>query len=267
MATRAPAANAMTIGSVLARSFDVLGAAPLTLFGTSFLLGALPYALLTALVRGVARPAFPGAVGTPSFGTSAIAAAWPTILAAALVWWLLYLAAKAVLIRTAVATLDRGPATIADHLAAAARVLLPMTALSLLSWIAMTIGFLVLVVPGIILYLIWSVAVPALVAERGGVFAAFGRSARLTQGARWRILGLTLAVWVIYFLAAGVLGLAALMARNVMPAEPALVQTVSSVILQTVFVAIWTTIQAALYVDLRDEKDGPANERLADIFA
>jgi hypothetical protein len=38
-------------------------------------------------------------------------------------------------------------------------------------------------------------------------------------------------------------------------------------ILATILTAIITTIQTSLYVELRNWKDGPASEKLADIFA
>src|SRR5690348_8346723 len=60
---------------------------------------------------------------------------------------------------------------------------------AILTWIGYFLGFLLLVVPGIILLLVWSVAVPAAVVERTGVSASFGRSRALTRDRRWRIFG------------------------------------------------------------------------------
>jgi hypothetical protein len=42
---------------------------------------------------------------------------------------------------------------------------------------------------------------------------------------------------------------------------------VMTAILSTLVNTFWSTIQTSLYVELRDWKDGPASQRLQDIFA
>ena len=51
------------------------------------------------------------------------------------------------------------------------------------------IGFLLIIVPGLILITIWSVAAPVVVLERPGVFAALGRSRELVRGNGWQVFG------------------------------------------------------------------------------
>lgn len=57
-----------------------------------------------------------------------------------------------------------------------APIVLPLIGLSILLAIGVGIGFILIIVPGLFLMTIWSVAAPSLVIERHGVFAAFGRS-------------------------------------------------------------------------------------------
>lgn len=81
MATAAGAAGSreMTVGGVVSRAFAAVGAAPLTFFGTGFVLSALPAALLGMVMRT--------AVMTPLAARTAPATvAWPLIGAAVLVW-------------------------------------------------------------------------------------------------------------------------------------------------------------------------------------
>jgi hypothetical protein len=61
--------------------------------------------------------------------------------------------------------------------------------LGLVEAVALVIGFVLLVVPCLILLTIWSVAAPAVVLERAGVFAALGRSRELVRGEGWRVFG------------------------------------------------------------------------------
>jgi hypothetical protein len=81
----------------------------------------------------------------------------------------------------------------------------PLVAVSILFGIAVGIGFVLLIIPGLILLVIWSVVAPVTVLERPGVFAAFGRSRGLVRGNGWNVF----AVIVLVFLAVAVIGIAA----------------------------------------------------------
>lgn len=81
----------------------------------------------------------------------------------------------------------------------------PLVAVSILFGIGVGIGFVLLIVPGLILLVIWSVVAPVTVLERPGVFAAFGRSRELVRGNGWNVFG----VIVLVFLAVAVLSIAA----------------------------------------------------------
>lgn len=76
--------------------------------------------------------------------------------------------------------------------------LLPLVVLQLVVGILVGIGLLLLIVPGVILYLMWVVAVPAFVVEERGVFDAMSRSSELTKGNRMRILGVGVIVLALY---------------------------------------------------------------------
>lgn len=54
--------------------------------------------------------------------------------------------------------------------------------------IATTIGFLLLIIPGIILTLMFALIIPVLVLEDTDAFVSMERSATLTKGSRWRVL-------------------------------------------------------------------------------
>ena len=81
----------------------------------------------------------------------------------------------------------------------------PLVAVSILAGLAIAIGFVLLIIPGLILMVIWSVIAPVVVLERPGVFAAFGRSRELVRGNGWNVF----AVILIVFLAVAVVGFAA----------------------------------------------------------
>jgi hypothetical protein len=67
----------------------------------------------------------------------------------------------------------------------------------LVAAIGIVIGFFLIIVPGLILLTIWSVAAPVVVLERPGVFAALGRSRELVRGNGWQVFGV---IFVLFFL-------------------------------------------------------------------
>lgn len=69
----------------------------------------------------------------------------------------------------------------------------------LVGGIAEGIGFLLLIVPGVILVTIWAVVAPVVVIERKG-FDAFGRSYELVRGSFWQVLGVIVVLFIIQFI-------------------------------------------------------------------
>ena len=68
---------------------------------------------------------------------------------------------------------------------------------SVLSGIAIGIGFFLLIVPGLFLLTIWFVGAPAIVAEGRGALEAFGRSHELVKGNGWQVFGVIVSVFLI----------------------------------------------------------------------
>ena len=246
------------IGRVLTRAFATMGANPLAVFGIAFVLAALPQGALTFASSAILSPDDPAT----RFATA------PVFLMITLASMVFSAVTQGALVRITAAHAEGGRATIGQALWTGLRAVLPLLALGVLMALGLGIGFALLFVPGVILWVTWSVAAPALAEERCGVFGAFARSRELTRGARWKVLALELVVLVFYWLIAAVLGVAAIFFNHVMNAgSPMIVwSTVWAVVSKTLTAGVWGTIQCSLYIELRDWKDGPASTRLADIF-
>jgi hypothetical protein len=104
--------------------------------------------------------------------------------------------ASAIIQAAVLADLGGGKVGLGPAIGAALRRILPMLAMLILYGLMITFGLILLVIPGIFIWLIYSLALAALLAEPVGVFGAFARSAALTKGNRWRLLGLLLLVIV-----------------------------------------------------------------------
>lgn len=125
-----------------------------------------------------------------------------------------------------------------------APIVLPLIGLSILLGIGVGIGFILIIVPGLFLMTIWAVAAPALVIERRGVFAAFGRSRELVRGHGWQVFGVIL---VVFGLGIAVAIIVAIVASGLGVAGVAIVQWVVDVLVSP-FTAL---ISAVLYFSLR----------------
>lgn len=75
-----------------------------------------------------------------------------------------------------------------------------------LTGIGILVGLVLLIVPGIMLFTRWAVGLPALLRENLTAWQAMERSSALTEGNRWRILGLGLLIWVPFLIAMAAIG-------------------------------------------------------------
>ncbi len=95
--------------------------------------------------------------------------------------------------------------SVGDVLSSVLPRLVPIILLQIVVGILTAIGFVFLIVPGVILTLMWIVSLPAMVIEGGGVFDSMSRSSDLTRDNRMRILWLGILILLIY-LAIAIIG-------------------------------------------------------------
>lgn len=143
---------------------------------------------------------------------------------------------------------------------------------SLLMTLAVGLGFIFLVVPGIIFAVGLVVAIPAVVLEpRVSATAALSRSWALTSGARWRIFGLGLVLLVLLYVPIVALGgIAALLlptGGGPIFDRPSSVGMIVALavggIVQMLIYPLFYCVLTVLYYDLRVRKEGFDLELLA----
>jgi uncharacterized membrane protein len=254
----------VSIGRIFNRAFGTIGSNPVATLGIAFVFGALPGTLIGYGSQYLQRSAF------------MILGLWTTV-AIGLVSLVLSVACAMLthgaLVRATIAHSEGRKAGFAESAQAGLAVVVPLLLLSIGSGLAIGVGMILLLVPGIILYVMWSVAAPALVEENLGIFQAFERSNELTSGARWKIFGLELVAFVAYWMfsaAVGALAFAlfgglhgiAAVAASGFPISYYILTAVS----KTITAAIWGVIQTSLYVELRNWHEGPPTHALAEVF-
>jgi hypothetical protein len=95
---------------------------------------------------------------------------------------------------------------VGDLFSAAAPYILPLIGFGILAGIGIAIGFVLIIVPGLILLTFWSVGAPAIVVEGIGPIDAFGRSWRLVRGEAWPVFGVLLLTFLIVVIVEAILG-------------------------------------------------------------
>lgn len=250
--------SSVAVGTVLGRAFGVLAGNPMTVFGISFLFVALPQALM-------------GYFGTFETGGNAAAETGRGLFAVAylLIFMLLSGLTQAALVRATGAFLSGRTAGLGECLSVGIAKALPTIAVMILFIIGFVIGLFVLFFPGIMLLVRWAVVLPALVEEDTGVMESFTRSGYLTKGSRWKILGLLFLVMLINWLVVMVAAIPTLMAGSLtqVTVAPSVAGLLLGLVSSTVMTGLWAAVVTSLYFTLRENREGPQTERLAEVFA
>ena len=254
----------LDIGQALGRTFSPISGNAGTMLGVGALLAGVPAALVAALEFDAAGGAIfaPGAQAapfTPAYG------------AALLVQILLGLLAQAALIHTAVAYYRGRRIGFGEAFGIGVRHVLPLLVISILLTLGITLGLVLLVVPGLFLMVKWSVAIPAQVEESAGIIGSFKRSWALTAGSWWGIFGfvvlLLLVLLVAILLVSVVIGLA-VAGLSLLGGPVALgAVVVLQIVLGTAQTVIGAGAAAALYFGLRAGSEGSDAESLRETFA
>lgn len=86
---------------------------------------------------------------------------------------------------------------VGDLFSAATPAIIPLALFGLMFGIAVAIGFILIIIPGLILLTFWCVGAAAIVVENAGPIEAFGRSWNLVRGDAWSVFGTLLVVFII----------------------------------------------------------------------
>jgi hypothetical protein len=259
MAT-APVAS-IDLGRVLSTGFNALLRNAVPFLVVAFILSGLPAFVLEYSLLGAGTE--------PSLEFVISAQFWGPILASVLIGVVTGALLQGTLVGATVRHLSGRPAHIGQSVTGALARIVPIILLSLLVGLCIVLGLLLLVVPGVILYLMFIVAVPVMMAEGRGVTASMSRSAELTKGSRPMIFLLAI---IMLMVSGGVQAVFnALFVRLTEVSGDAamdrIMLSLSATVSQAIVAAISAALVAALYVELRNVKEGATTEAIADVFA
>lgn len=173
-----------------------------------------------------------------------------TLLAMLASYWL-----QAALVYGTIATMRGNRASMGETFSRSLGALGAVILLAIVISICVGLGFMLFIVPGIIIAVMFWVAIPAEVVERGGVFASLKRSRELTKGHRWSIFALFVLLVVLMMVISGALGL-------ILGQSEGLPGILFQEVLGMFVSGIWAVITAVAYHDLRVIKEGSGAEQI-----
>lgn len=246
------------VGQILSETFSLL-------FGNIVAVAFAAFVpILISIVIGGMLLGFDVALGAtePDFVTGNI---WPAFAINILVSLAIYGVVTAIIVQLAYdAKAGRGT-NFAGYASAAVSTLVPNVLQTLAISVMAGFGMILLIVPGLWIYGVFAVTVPALVIERLG-FGAMSRSAELTKEYRWPVIGTIVVVGI----AASVI--------NLIPAFIVgwlitsfgtgftIVAVLLSAVLYTFTYGLISISLALIYARLREIKEGVGVESLASVF-
>lgn len=127
----------------------------------------------------------------------------------------------------------------------------PLIVAGLLAGLAIGIGLLLLIVPGLFLLTIWAVLAPVVVLEKKGALEAFGRSRELVRGHGWQVFGVIVVLFLLQFIVTAVIQA---IADGVSDSFAA--YAVSDLIVRLLVAPLSALAAAVLYFELRGRKEG-----------
>ena len=247
----------LDIAKVIGATFGVLGRNFLPFLGMTLLMVGIPTAVVSLGLLDLVGDPTAISVSPERFGMFGIGFLVSVVTNAVL---------QGALVYGTVRDLNGRRASFGECLATGLRNFLPVILLSILMAMAVMVGFLLLVVPGVMMLVAWCVAVPARVSEQTGIIEAFGRSAELTRGNRWRIFGLMLLFLVLTWIVGILLTPLSLAAMSAGPQGLVVSQMISNTASGIINALIGATGASVIYVELRRIKEGLAPDALAALF-
>lgn len=247
----------VTTGSLLQRSFEIFRAGFIP-FSTLALIFYAPIALL------MMTPAF----GTPDADLVELLSASSGIVLM-IAYVLLIPIASAAVVFGVFQGLRGQPATIGQCISVAASRALAILGLAILTVVAIGIGYLMCVLPGVVLTYGLFIAGPVLIVERLEPFEAMKRSWELTEGYKLALFFLALTIGIVQFAVSIPINLAfgfdTLGAGAPLPFGVGLYQIVNGLV-TVVFTAFNAVAAAVAYHDLRSFREGLGDDELVAIF-
>ncbi len=259
------------VGRVLGRTFSAIKNNAVKFTIISFIIAGLPMFLIglwPLFINGGA-----GLLSDTEFSDAAIAGTVTASIVGFVLYIFLSILLQSVLVHACFKDFAGEPVSLKQSGKVALRFLFPVLGLVVLYMLGVSIGFILLIIPGIFLLLGWYIAVPVLLVEKRGVLDSLSRSWQLTKGYKRWILLVVIILTVLSMVLSAVLTLVAMPFGNVTTATLTggsvlfwIVYALSSALAQAITVMINASAVAAMYYEIRDLREGITPTSIASVF-
>jgi hypothetical protein len=168
--------------------------------------------------------------------------------------------ATAIILHAAFQHMRGRPVSLTESISGGLWRFLPLLGVMFLFGLGVSLGLLLLIVPGLILMSMWYVSVPACVVEKTGPIRSLGRSRELTKGYRWKIFALVIIVYIVSIIGNNLVVLLATTLGGMAG------QIGAMIIWQGVAGGFGSVLIAVAYYYLRVAKEGVDVEQIASVF-
>ncbi|MEE2525672.1 hypothetical protein V0U79_04780 [Hyphobacterium sp. HN65] len=189
-----PGKPSLDVGNIISSTFNLF----FKHFPMFFIVVFVPYLLLELVLNRIVSSAV-------SAESNDVVGMLVATYASLIPFWIVFILVQAVIVRVAISLRLGQGAQLQAALGAALRGFFPILLLGIAAGIAMGIGFLFFILPGLYIMAMFYVMVPSIVFENAG-FGGISRSVSLTDGYRWAILGVVIILGVIIWIITAVVG-------------------------------------------------------------
>lgn len=251
---------ALGVGAIVSESFSILFR---NIF--SVMLLSLVPTLLTIVISGMLN-GFDVAlgVGQPEVGGSGYFVRFGLSMVAQLA---LGGVTTALLVQMAYDAKLNRPIQIGRYIGPALSAMLPIAILGILSGILIGLGTVALILPGLLIYAVYSVMPAAVAIEKVG-FSGLGRSAALTKGYRWPIVGAAILIWIVTFVVTfGAMFLVGLLIAGTGGGGTGItIGVLAFAVISSIAAGFGSISVALIYARLREIKEGTSVRDIAAVF-
>lgn len=246
--------GAFDLGRVIQRTFAVIRQNAAVFFGASTLLVGVP-----SVIMGIGQ-----ATMVATYSGSSLAA----VIGGSLLYMVGIFMLQGLVVKAAVNSFNGKTSSFGQAFDVGVKMALPLLGLGIVAGVGIVLAYVLLIVPGIIVSVLWSVAAPAVVVEKRGVFESLQRSRDLTRGYRWNVFGLLVIYMILsWIIGAAVAGIGMATGGTLMTGSAVgWVNVVTSVLVNILSGVVASAGVAALYYELRTVKEGAGPEALAAVF-
>lgn len=247
------------VGTVLGRSISILQQKFGKFMALAFIMWLPNLLLLLSHASGGQQPAIQPVTSGGAAVPQVPAGSWALIGVIVIGWLFLFALCQPAIIYGAFQTMRGEEFGLGEAFGRALRRIAPVIVAVILASLLIGFGFLLLIIPGLIVVTMLYVTVPACVVERLGPVRSINRSAELTKGFRWKIFGLLFCL--------GLVGAASGVIQQILQRSLGIVVGgLGGAIVGSVTFAFQLIVYAVAYHDLRAAKEGIDIEQLAAVF-